>query len=161
AQAPTPFVAGYWAMCEGFDETCGQLLDHLNQQGLAENTIVVYVTDNGWIQNPSGRAFAPRSKTTPYEFGGRTPIMIRWPGKVKPAMSDALAISVDIMPTLLTAAGVKSVPETSGIDLLDASAVSQRKTIFGECYTVSTWDLQSPAQDILWRTILDGHMKLI
>ena len=45
------FVAKYWANCEWWDETCGELLAYLDKQGLADNTLVVYVTDNGWIQN--------------------------------------------------------------------------------------------------------------
>ena len=49
-KTPSLHVAKYWAMVEWFDETCGQLLDHLDQQGVADNTIVIYVTDNGWIQ---------------------------------------------------------------------------------------------------------------
>src|SRR5262245_37991240 len=46
----SPFIARYWAMCEWFDETCGELLDHLDKKGLAANTLVVYLCDNGWIQ---------------------------------------------------------------------------------------------------------------
>ena len=43
-------LARYYAMCEWFDETCGQLLDYLDERGLSDNTLVVFVTDNGWIQ---------------------------------------------------------------------------------------------------------------
>jgi uncharacterized sulfatase len=50
--APTLHVAKYWGMVEWFDETVGSLLKHLEQQGLAENTIVVYLADNGWITDP-------------------------------------------------------------------------------------------------------------
>ena len=50
------FVARYYAMCEWFDETCGQLLDYLDRKKLAEDTLIVFVTDNGWIQNPAGLA---------------------------------------------------------------------------------------------------------
>ena len=42
-------VAKYYAMCEWFDETCGELLGHLDKQGLTENTMVVYICDNGWV----------------------------------------------------------------------------------------------------------------
>ena len=56
-------VARYWACVEWFDRTCGELLDYLDRKGLRENTIVVYTTDNGWIQNPEkANQFAPRSK---------------------------------------------------------------------------------------------------
>jgi uncharacterized sulfatase len=159
--APSPPVAAYWAMCEWFDETCGNLLGRLDELGIARDTIVVYVTDNGWLQSERGDNFAARSKTTPYEFGVRTPIMIRWPAKVTPGSSEALASSLDIMPTLLAAAGLKRPPGIEGVDLLDASAVARRKTIFGECYTVSTWDLDVPEKNLLWRTIIDGELKLI
>ena len=73
-------IAKYWAMCEWFDETCGQLLEFLDQQQLRENTLIVYVTDNGWINRPDASAYAPRSKRSPYDGGVRTPIMIRFPG---------------------------------------------------------------------------------
>lgn len=94
-------VARYWAMCEFFDETCGQLLDHLAEQKLAENTIVIYVTDNGWIQDPDKPQYAPKSKQSQYDGGLRTPIMVRWPGKVAPRMSDVPISSLDILPTVL------------------------------------------------------------
>src|SRR5690606_15499199 len=44
-------TARYWAMCEWFDQTCGELLKELDDRNLRENTLVIYVTDNGWIQN--------------------------------------------------------------------------------------------------------------
>lgn len=77
-------LAKYYAMCEWFDETCGQLISHLQDSGVYENTLIVYVTDNGWIQRtpemelPEGwrPSFAPRSKQSPYEGGTRTPIML-------------------------------------------------------------------------------------
>ena len=43
-------LAKYYAMCEWFDETCGQLLDHLDKKKLRDNTLVIFVIDNGWIQ---------------------------------------------------------------------------------------------------------------
>ena len=73
-------------------ETCGDLLGYLDREGLAENTIVVYVADNGWIQNVDAPRYAPKSKQSQYDGGLRTPIMIRWPGHVAPTMSDELAI---------------------------------------------------------------------
>src|SRR5690606_38324744 len=45
-------IARYHAMCEWWDEVCGQLLDALDQRGLRDNTFVVYTCDNGWIQRP-------------------------------------------------------------------------------------------------------------
>jgi arylsulfatase A-like enzyme len=105
--APTPHVARYWAMCDWFDETCGELLAFLDREKLADDTIVIYVTDNGWLQHPDAERFAPKSKTSPYDFGHRTPIMIRWPGRVMPERSKDLASSIDIVPTVLDAVGIE------------------------------------------------------
>ena len=77
-------------------------------KGLAEDTIVVYVCDNGWIQDPDADRYAPRSKQSPNEGGLRTPIMVRWPGRCGPAMSDARVLSIDIAPTILAAVGLES-----------------------------------------------------
>ena len=68
-------VARYYAMCEWFDQTCGQLIDYVDQKGLTENTLFVYVCDNGWIQSEEKRGYAPRSKQSANEGGTRQPIM--------------------------------------------------------------------------------------
>jgi len=158
---PSPHVAKYWANVEWFDQTVGQLLDHLEKQGLAENTIVVYVTDNGWIQDPASPKFAAKSKQSPYDGGLRTPIMIKWPGKITPRKSEALATSLDIYPTLLTALGVKPAADLPGLDLRDETAVAQRQQLFGECFTHDAKDFANPAASLRWRWTIDGHTKLI
>src|SRR5687768_4612755 len=56
------FVASYYAMVEWFDETCGQLLERLEAKGLTQNALIVYIGDNGWIQQENAQGFAPRSK---------------------------------------------------------------------------------------------------
>ncbi len=160
-QAPSEHVAKYWAMVEWFDETVGNLLSHLEQRMLAENTIVVYVADNGWIQNLDGPRYAPKSKQSQYDGGLRTPIMVRWPGRVAPSQSDDLAISIDIVPTLLTAAGERPAPEMQGINLLDDEAVRARRAIYGECFTHDAVDLERPAANLRWRWIVNEHWKLI
>lgn len=159
--APSLSVAKYRAMCEWLDETCGQLLDHLDRKGLAENTIVVYLADNGWIQDPNGNGYAPRSKQSPNEGGLRTPIMIRWPGKAKAQRTEHLALSIDLAPTLLKAVGLKPDPRMQGIDLLDERARSKRKSIFGACFTHDAVDLNQPARNLRWRWAIDGDWKLI
>jgi uncharacterized sulfatase len=159
--APAPAVAKYWAMVEWFDESVGSLLKHLDEQGLEENTIVVYVTDNGWITDPATGRYAPKSKQSQYDGGLRTPILIRWPGHVKPQRSQALASSIDIAPTLLAAVGDKPAPQLPGINLLDAKAVAARKSIFGECFVHESRDLQDPSKSLRWRWMIEGDWKLI
>jgi len=151
-------VARYWANVERFDRTVGELLDHLDREGLTESTLVVYVCDNGWIQNPEGRRFGPRSKLSPYDGGLRTPIMLRQPGTIRPADNPALATSLDILPTILAACRCEAPDGLPGVNLLDAAAVDARKQIFGECFTHTLRDLDDPAASLLWRwTVRDDR----
>jgi len=159
--APSLEIAKYWAMCEWFDETCGQLLDYLDSRKIADNTIVVYLADNGWIQDPNADAYAPKSKQSQYDGGLRTPIVIRWPGKVRPGQSDALASSIDLAPTILTAAGLKPTAEMPGINLLDEVAVGGRKAIFGEIFTHDAIDIHRPSTSLRYRWVIEDHWKLI
>ena len=63
AVAPSLHVARYWGNVERFDRTVGDLLDFLEAEDLARDTLVVFVTDNGWIQDPLGPRYAPRSSS--------------------------------------------------------------------------------------------------
>jgi arylsulfatase len=97
------------------DGLVGQLLDHVDQLGVAENTIVLYLTDNGpmvCLFPDSGTTPFRGEKNTNWEGGWRTPALIRWPGKVQPGTrySDIVA-GEDWMPTLLAAAGVENIKE--------------------------------------------------
>ncbi len=154
-------VARYWAMCEFFDETCGQLLDHLEEQKVAENTIVIYVTDNGWIQDPDKPQYAAKSKQSQYDGGLRTPIMVRWPNKIAPKVSDTPVTSLDILQTVTNAIDFDWPEHGGGINLLDEVAVAKRRTIFGECFTHDSRDLQNPAASLRWRWVVQGDWKLI
>jgi arylsulfatase A-like enzyme len=157
----SPHIARYWAMCEWFDETCGELLDHLDREKLSENTIVIYVTDNGWIQSPTEAWFAPKNKTTPFDAGHRTPILVRWPGRVAPAKSASLASSIDLVPTVLAALGLPTPQGARGINLLDARAVEARQHVFGEDFTIRSQTLDDPAANVMWRWVTDGRWRLI
>lgn len=153
--------ARYLAMCGWFDETCGQLLKHLDDKGLRDNTIVVYVTDNGWIQDPSGPGYRSDSKQSQYDGGLRTPIMVRWPGKVKPERITKPVSSIDIAPTILQATGV-TVPATmEGIDLLDDQKVAKRRPVMGSCFLHDAVDIDNPAASWTYRWMVDGDHKRI
>ncbi|QDT44362.1 Choline-sulfatase [Gimesia alba] len=165
----------YYAMCEWFDETCGQLLDYLDKKDLSKNTIVVYVTDNGWIQyvpaNDQERKkmkrrfrYAPKSKRSPYDGGVRTPIMIRWPDKIKPAEYDTLVSSIDLAPTLLNAVGLKPTKAMEGINLLEVikqGGKTERKAIFGDIYEHDMIDIDDPSSSLKYRWCIEGKWKAI
>jgi len=164
-------IARYWAMVEWWDETCGQVLDQLEAKGLAENTIVIYLADNGWIQDPKAAKFAPRSKRSQYDGGLRTPIMIRWPAKVKPLRDEkTLASSIDIMPTLLAACGFAIRDELPGVNLLELCAddwrdpkgkAASRSTIFGDIYDHDVADLAEPRKSLTHRWCVRNEWKLV
>lgn len=154
-------VARYWAMCEWFDETIGELLAQLDKNGQAGNTIVVYLHDNGWIQDPESPNYAPKSKQSPYDGGLRTPIIVRWPGHVKPEVSAALAESIDLAPTLLAAVGLKPTAEMPGLNLLDNVAVAKRDALFGEVFLHTALDIEKPGANLRFRWIVQGNWKLI
>ncbi|MEY3274935.1 MAG: Arylsulfatase precursor [Verrucomicrobiota bacterium] len=159
--APSVHVARYWAMIEWFDETCGEILGELDRRGLADNTVVAFVTDNGWIQSPDSPRFAPRSKQSPYDGGLRTPIMVRWPGHARPGRIDHPVSSLDLYPTLLRCAGIEPPPGHQGIDLLDPRAVQRRKEVHGACFLHDIPDLEHPENGLRWRWIVRDGWKLI
>lgn len=165
APGKSEHVAKYQAMCEWFDETCGQLLTHLDEQGLSENTLVVYVTDNGWIQNPDAPRYAPKSKRSPYDGGIRTPILLRWTGRIEPARyDDALISSIDLPPTILAAAGLEPTPEMPGLNLLEVcrnQGRTGREQIFGEIFDHDIANVDVPAESLQYRWCIDGDWKLI
>ena len=154
-------IAKYWAMCEWFDETCGQLLDLLTEHGVSDNTMILYVCDNGWINLPDKSGYAPRSKRSPNEGGLRTPIMIRWPGHVAPRRSDRLASSMDLVPTILTACGLEATEAMPGINLLDPTAVESRNQLYGNVYAHDIADLDNIDASLKYRWTIQGPWKLI
>ncbi len=97
------------------DEQIGQVLDKLDELGIAEDTIVMYSTDNGPENDtwPDGANSPFRSqKNTNYEGGWRVPTLIRWPGKIKPGtVLNGICSHIDMFPTLLAIAGDPNVTE--------------------------------------------------
>jgi uncharacterized sulfatase len=151
----------YFACIEWFDQTIGELMTILEEAKVDENTLVIYVTDNGWICGDRLNQYGPRSKQSPYDGGIRTPIMLRWKGKIEASASDKPVMSIDIAPTILAAVGAKVTQDMQGINLLDAQVVAQRKAIFGECFTHNAVDIDHPSANLRWRWVIQNDMKLI
>jgi len=162
-RAPSEPVARYWAMCEWFDETCGELLRYLERELGRENLLVVYIADNGWVQKGDEvNGYAPRSKRSPFENGVRTPVFIRWPGVVEPRRDAVHAVSaVDLVPTLLALLGRPVPAELPGIYLTDIRAVASRDAVFGAAYEHDIQDLGNPAASLKSRYVVSGFWKLI
>ena len=94
------------AMIENVDQNIGKLDQHLKEQGLFDNTMVVYLVDNG----PNSMRFAGPfrgMKATVHEGGIRSPFFVRWPDRLRPGtVSDRIAAHIDLLPTIAEAAGV-------------------------------------------------------
>jgi len=100
-------LAMYYDEITRMDGYMGQVLDELDKEGLADNTLVLFLSDNG-------RPF-PRCKTTIYDSGIKTPFIVRWPGHIKPGSScPNLVSSIDIAPTFLAAANLTPRPPVQG-----------------------------------------------
>ncbi|MBK1876458.1 sulfatase-like hydrolase/transferase [Pelagicoccus mobilis] len=156
--------AKYWANIEWFDEVCGDLLSYLEKKGIADDTIIVYTCDNGWVSNPAQIERSVRSKREPYEDGIRTPIMIKHSGQVTAKRdTTTLASNIDIAPTILKACGIEVPSEMAGLDLRDPAALAARDTVFVEDYAhdIELSQLEDVDSDLESRVIISGWDKLI
>lgn len=114
-------VAGFYGMCENLDDNVGRLLAHLDTLKLAENTLVLFLTDNGGtagvkIYNAGMRG----GKTSMHEGGTRVPLFMRWPAaKWTPHVVTPIVAHVDLFPTIMDLCGVKAPagPQTDGMSL--------------------------------------------
>jgi N-sulfoglucosamine sulfohydrolase len=121
-------LADYCAEVNRVDRSMKSVLELLAARGFAENTIVVFAGDNG--------AALPHGKGSLYDPGSNVPLVIRWPGVVKPGgESRALLSNEDLAPTLLAAAGLEPGPKMSGrsfLGLLKGGSYAPNKHIFVE-----------------------------
>lgn len=105
-------AAGTWAMCENIDDNVGRLLACLDELGISENTIVLFLTDNGGIGGAKVYNAGMRGwKTSTHEGGSRVPLFMRWPraGWV-PHHVEQLAAHIDLYPTLMELCGATPPP---------------------------------------------------
>jgi len=97
----------YAAMTEALDQVFGRVLDALERTGLAEDTLVIFTSDNGALLSVADLGPLRKAKGYLYEGGIRVPFMVRWPGVTEPGRVDATPIlSTDLFPTILAACGV-------------------------------------------------------
>ncbi|RIK85924.1 MAG: heparan N-sulfatase [Planctomycetota bacterium] len=102
-------LASYYHEISRLDRFVGQVREELQGQGVAENTFIVFMADNG-------RPF-PRCKTRLYDSGTRTPLIVCKPGEIQPARTAALASTIDVAPTVLELAGVAIDERIQGVSL--------------------------------------------
>jgi arylsulfatase A-like enzyme len=108
------YMHDYLATIKAVDEGVGRLLDYLEQEGLADNTIVVYSSDQGFYLGEHGWF----DKRWIFEESVRTPLLVRWPGVTKPgSVSSAMVSNVDFAQTFLDAAGAPAPGDMQGRSL--------------------------------------------
>jgi arylsulfatase A-like enzyme len=130
----------YAAMVEAMDEQIGHVLDKLEQLGIADNTAVIFMSDNGGLSTSEGEPTSNLplrgGKGWLYEGGIREPLLIRWPGVTKPgSQSDVPVISTDFYPTILDMAGLSLKKEqhldgVSLVPLLKGATSIERDSIY-------------------------------
>jgi len=116
--------AKYASMIEGMDKSLGDIMDYLELKGLEENTIILFMSDNGGL-SAHARGGEPHTHNRPlasgkgsmYEGGIREPMLVKWPGKTEPgSQTDHQVIIEDFYPTLFEMAGIDSLRTVQSVD---------------------------------------------
>jgi len=125
-------VAAYLGMVENIDYNIGRLFDGLKNFGIDDNTLVIFLSDNGRASSgvkeyDTRENFLRGKKADVYEGGIKSPCVFRWPGKISENRRvDALAAYIDIMPTVLAVSGTKK-PKELKFDGMDIMPMVQEK----------------------------------
>jgi len=165
--------AKYASMLEAMDKSLVDLLDYVDEKGIADNTIILFMSDNG------GFSLRPRAgeqhthnkplnsgKGSAYEGGIREPMIVKWPGKVKPeTRCDEYLIIEDFFPTILEMAGIKeykTVQPVDGISFTDMLTQTGSKTTDRDLFWhfPNNWGPTGPGIGAT-STIRNGDWKLI
>jgi arylsulfatase A-like enzyme len=149
-------------MVERMDARVGDILSELDRMGVAEETILIFISDNGADPNGSNGLLRGR-KGTLWEGGIRIPCLIRWPGVLAAGrLTEQLTVTMDLAPTLLAAAGVGATgaPRFDGLNLLpvlkgDAAPFS--RTVFWRYKRAS--DRRKAVRRGSWKLVVDNDRK--
>jgi arylsulfatase A-like enzyme len=106
-------LAGYYGLCESLDDQMGRVMKFLEESGLSENTLLVFNSDHGDMHGAHGMHF----KSKPEDESLHVPLFMRLPGRIKPDQKvETLVSTIDIMPTILSIAGLQPIATAVGID---------------------------------------------
>lgn len=151
-----PDADTYVAMLEDLDSEVGRLLTVLDKHELTDNTLVIFVSDNGGFSGAANMGSFSGAKSTTMEGGIRVPLIMRWPGKIRPGyVSDQVCMTFDLTRSLinLTQAKVPAM-QLDGFDLV--SHISKRKPNFPR-----TLFWRGKRGERTWTAVRDGDMKFV
>lgn len=159
-------ITGYATMIASIDENVKRIFDYLDQEGLRENTIVIFTSDNGFNGLQSGTNTLRGAKGTIYEGGLRVPAFVNWKGHVAPGVSETPICGMDYFPTFMELAEVKDydgkLDGESLLPLLKNTALKERALFW---HVASTY--KNPPCSIIrkdqWKLIQflnDGKVEL-
>lgn len=162
--------AAYASMIAAVDDSVGQVLAKLEGAGLAENTVVIFFSDNGGLctspgPGPTSNLPLRSGKGWLYEGGVREPMIVRAPGVAPPgSVCDTPVVSMDFFPTMLALAGLPALPErhvdgVSLLPLLQADGVLAARKLYWHYphYHGSTWTPGASIRDEDWKLIEFYH----
>jgi len=152
------YVRDYLRCIRSVDDSVGEILEYLDSHGLAENTIVVYTSDQGFYMGEHGWF----DKRFMYEESFRTPLIIRYPGRRGGIVSQAFVQNLDFAPTYLDVAGMKAPEEMSGRSLLPVIRKDGRQPLRWRKYMYyHYYDLPSEHNVLKHDGVSDKRYKLI
>ena len=129
------YLKDYLSTAKSLDRNIGKILDYLDKNGLTDNTVVIYASDQGFYMGEHGWF----DKRFMYEESMKTPVVMRYPGVIKPGTTlNQMILNIDFAPTLLTIAGVKvpaSIQGSSFLSLLQTGKTENwRKAAYYHYY---------------------------
>ena len=114
-------AVAYYANISRFDDVVGQLMEYLEANDLREDTLLIYIADNGWEQGPrmdTGNNGGTHGKDSIYDLGFRTPLIFSWPGVIDQGLVyNDLVAEVDVFPTVLDFLGLQAPEGRMGVSL--------------------------------------------
>lgn len=149
-------IAGYATMIQSLDENVKRIVDYLDENGLRENTLIVFTSDNGFngLQSTNNRLRGAKGNV--YEGGLRVPAFANWQGTIAPAVNDTPIQGLDYFPTFLDVAGIDDYKGTldgeSLMPLYKATELNERPLF---------WHIASTYKDPPCSIIRKGKWKLI
>ena len=155
-------LVGYYGLCESLDHEMGRLVKFLDDNGLAENTLVVFTSDHGELAGSHGKY----RKGEPEDESLHVPLLIRLPGRIAEQETQTLINSIDLMPTMMSLCGLSEPATCTGSDLSgavlgDAKAPSVESLYCeGKVNAPTAGKTGNSSQQTPWRALVTERYKL-